>query len=129
MIWKSVSGAVRSSSIVPERFSSEYVRIVTIGRMNRKMTVVFRKTGRISCSLTLTALRSAAETGHLHALPIEIEQQRVEEVTEHHRVETDHDVGDRRGEVAFELLVGDGEDVTHGWPPLRPRVPQPLLRS
>ncbi len=32
MISQSVSGDVRSSSIVPDRFSSEYVRIVTIGK-------------------------------------------------------------------------------------------------
>ena len=31
MIWKSVSGDVSSNSIVPDRFSSEYVRMVIIG--------------------------------------------------------------------------------------------------
>ncbi len=40
--------------MVPERFSSEYVRIVTSGSTNRKITVAFRKTGRINCSLTFT---------------------------------------------------------------------------
>jgi hypothetical protein len=40
---------------VPERFSSEYVRIVIIGSMNKKITIVFPKTGRMSCSLMFIA--------------------------------------------------------------------------
>ena len=54
-IWKSVSGEVSSNSIVPDRFSSEYVRIVTIGRRNSTTTVTFWSSGRISCWLTFIA--------------------------------------------------------------------------
>jgi hypothetical protein len=52
MISTSVTGDVSSSSIVPERFSSEYVRIVIIGMMNRMMTDAFCNTYRMTCWLT-----------------------------------------------------------------------------
>src|SRR6266853_1836098 len=51
-ISKSVMGEVRRSSIVPDRISSEYVRIVIIGRRNRATTVTFWNTGLMSCWLT-----------------------------------------------------------------------------
>ena len=44
MICTSVTGDVSSSSIVPDRFSSEYVRIVIIGITNRMMTDAFCST-------------------------------------------------------------------------------------
>jgi hypothetical protein len=55
MICTSVSGDVRRSSIVPDRFSSEYVRIVIIGMTNRMMIAAFSRTPRIIRSLTFTA--------------------------------------------------------------------------
>ena len=55
MICQSVTGDVRSSSIVPDRFSSEYVRIVTIGIRNRTRIVTFWTSGRISCWLMFIA--------------------------------------------------------------------------
>jgi hypothetical protein len=44
MISTSLTGDVSSSSMVPERFSSEYVRIVIIGMMKRMMTDAFCST-------------------------------------------------------------------------------------
>ena len=52
-ICKSVSGEVSSSSIVPERFSSEYVRIVMSGSTNSATTLTFWSSGRIAMLLTL----------------------------------------------------------------------------
>ena len=54
MIWKSVIGEVRSSSIVPERFSSAYVRMVMSGSTKSRTTVAFSNNGRISIWLMLT---------------------------------------------------------------------------
>ena len=51
MIWTSVTGEVSSSSIVPDRFSSEYVRIVMTGIRNRRITATLRSTYRIICWL------------------------------------------------------------------------------
>jgi hypothetical protein len=53
MICTSVIGDVSSSSIVPDRFSSEYVLIVTIGSTKRTTTLIWRMSGRISISLML----------------------------------------------------------------------------
>ena len=55
MISKSVSGDVSSSSIVPDRFSSEYDRIVTIGIRNSSRIVTFCSSGRIMTWLTFIA--------------------------------------------------------------------------
>ena len=49
----------------------------------------------------------------LRALPHEQRQVDVEEPPEQQREEADDDVGDRRGEVGAQLLVGDRQDVTH----------------
>ena len=51
---QSVTGEVRSSSIVPDRFSSEYVFIVIIGSRNRTSTLAFCRSGRIMSLLTFT---------------------------------------------------------------------------
>ena len=55
MIWKSVSGDVSSSSMVPDRFSSAYARIVTMGMRKRIRISTFCSSGRISCWLTFIA--------------------------------------------------------------------------
>ncbi len=39
---------------MPDRFSSEYVRIVTMGSRNRAITVTFWNTGLITCWLTFS---------------------------------------------------------------------------
>ena len=54
MICTSVIGDVSSSSIVPDRFSSEYVLIVTIGSTKSTTTLIWRISGRSSMSLMLT---------------------------------------------------------------------------
>jgi hypothetical protein len=43
-IWKSVSGEVRRSSMVPERISSANERMVSMGTRNRRTTLVVRRT-------------------------------------------------------------------------------------
>ena len=48
MISTSVIGEVSSSSMVPDRFSSEYVRMVISGNRNSMITVVFINVGPIS---------------------------------------------------------------------------------
>ena len=49
----------------------------------------------------------------------------VEELAEQQREQADDDVGDRRGEVGAQLLVGDGEDVPHADHCTPPRAASP----
>ena len=128
MIWKSVSGDVSSSSIVPDRFSSEYVRIVTIGSTNSTTTLTFWSSGRISCSLTFIAC-GRRHAQHLHALRGRSNcEQRVEEIAEEQREEADDDVGDRRGEVAPSAPCGRSRGCYSWRSLLRPRRRRRRLR-
>ena len=47
MICRSDTGEVSSSSMVPERFSSAYARMVIIGSRKRLMSATFCSSGRI----------------------------------------------------------------------------------
>ena len=47
-------GEVSSSSIVPDRFSSAYVRIVIIGSTKSSTTVALSSSGRTNCWLRLS---------------------------------------------------------------------------
>ena len=72
MIWKSVTGDVSSSSIVPDRFSSEYVRIVTIGSRNRIRIGDVLQQRPDQLLVDVHRLRPLHAAAHLHALPDEV---------------------------------------------------------
>ena len=113
MIWKSVIGEVSSSSIVPDRFSSEYVRIVIIGSDEQEHDHRVPEHRPNELFVDVHRRRSGAQARHLHALTFEEAYRRVEVVAVDQGIQADHDVGDRRREVALELLVGNREDVIH----------------
>tara|TARA_B100001123_G_C15334706_1_gene1032412 strand:- start:1996 stop:2556 length:561 start_codon:yes stop_codon:yes gene_type:complete len=52
IISTSVTGEVSNNSIVPDRFSSENVRIVTIGSTNKSVTAILPIDGPIKCWFT-----------------------------------------------------------------------------
>ena len=110
MISTSVSGEVSSSSIVPDRFSSEYVRIVTIGSRNSISTLAFCSSGRISSLFTLRAGGGPNCDGVRADEVVQVDD---EEPAEEDREEAHHHPRDRRGEVAAQFLAGNRRDVAH----------------
>ena len=92
--------------------------MVMSGRVNSRMTLTFKNRGEISISLTFTVCGPPKPVPACIDSLIEVIQQVDEEPAKKNRREPDYDIGDRRSEVALQLLVGDRHYVTHVPPPL-----------
>ena len=82
--------------MVPLRFSSANVRIVSVGMKMRMMMPACSRSGRTSISLTFSVCGPPhAELLHAQALLAEEAEEAVEHPAEDQREQADQDVGDR----------------------------------
>ena len=98
-------GDVSSSSIVPERFSSAYRRIVIIGIRKKPMTLAFESSGRITHSFTSIGWARPIIWDSIPRMTKNASRA-VEEESENHGEDRHQQIGDRRSEVALQLSYG-----------------------